>query len=281
MVLCHLPEGPTAHFKVSSVRLRKEMKARWMSFWIRSNMKTLSKRTSEVLGYFLSAETRKRSDWTLSRGDSQQLHNSSGSQHRPNVRRSLPTKPAVFGSTSCHLPQPERLCLLQIPQVSWKPLTRQTGDVWTVSVQVSWFRTAENQTVFFGGGSVLGTSSKMRKKLGFRSWDRVSHSSCARFRRAPSTPSLESTSGCWRWVAPVCQNTSSLFTGEVTGTYIFALFFLSRGLFNANRMLSFCFQRHEMDACRRKFQLWFKINFCGLTQDVVSLRKWTLQWASA
>nr|XP_057928907.1 ribosome production factor 1 [Doryrhamphus excisus] len=28
MVLCHLPEGPTAHFKVSSVRLRKEMKRR-------------------------------------------------------------------------------------------------------------------------------------------------------------------------------------------------------------------------------------------------------------
>ncbi|KAF0042078.1 hypothetical protein F2P81_005610 [Scophthalmus maximus] len=27
MVLCHLPDGPTAHFKVSSVRLRKEMKA--------------------------------------------------------------------------------------------------------------------------------------------------------------------------------------------------------------------------------------------------------------
>uniref|UniRef100_A0A3Q4HP86 Ribosome production factor 1 n=1 Tax=Neolamprologus brichardi TaxID=32507 RepID=A0A3Q4HP86_NEOBR len=26
MVLCHLPNGPTAHFKVSSVRLRKEMK---------------------------------------------------------------------------------------------------------------------------------------------------------------------------------------------------------------------------------------------------------------
>ncbi|XP_072516332.1 ribosome production factor 1 [Salminus brasiliensis] len=26
MVLCHLPDGPTAHFKVSSVRLRKEMK---------------------------------------------------------------------------------------------------------------------------------------------------------------------------------------------------------------------------------------------------------------
>ncbi|XP_077463083.1 ribosome production factor 1 [Stigmatopora argus] len=26
LVLCHLPEGPTAHFKVSSVRLRKEMK---------------------------------------------------------------------------------------------------------------------------------------------------------------------------------------------------------------------------------------------------------------
>ncbi|XP_056324077.1 ribosome production factor 1 [Danio aesculapii] len=28
MVLCHLPDGPTAHFKVSSVRLRKEMKRR-------------------------------------------------------------------------------------------------------------------------------------------------------------------------------------------------------------------------------------------------------------
>ncbi|KAM3876383.1 ribosome production factor 1 [Diretmus argenteus] len=28
LVLCHLPEGPTAHFKVSSVRLRKEMKRR-------------------------------------------------------------------------------------------------------------------------------------------------------------------------------------------------------------------------------------------------------------
>ncbi|KAG7327855.1 hypothetical protein KOW79_009461 [Hemibagrus wyckioides] len=28
MILCHLPEGPTAHFKVSSVRLRKEMKRR-------------------------------------------------------------------------------------------------------------------------------------------------------------------------------------------------------------------------------------------------------------
>lgn len=28
MVLCHLPEGPTAHFKVSSVRLRKEIKRR-------------------------------------------------------------------------------------------------------------------------------------------------------------------------------------------------------------------------------------------------------------
>ncbi|XP_056894451.1 ribosome production factor 1 [Takifugu flavidus] len=28
MVLCHLPEGPTAHFKVSNVRLRKEMKRR-------------------------------------------------------------------------------------------------------------------------------------------------------------------------------------------------------------------------------------------------------------
>uniref|UniRef100_A0AAY4DZZ2 Ribosome production factor 1 n=1 Tax=Denticeps clupeoides TaxID=299321 RepID=A0AAY4DZZ2_9TELE len=28
MVLCHLPNGPTAHFKVSSVRLRKEMKRR-------------------------------------------------------------------------------------------------------------------------------------------------------------------------------------------------------------------------------------------------------------
>lgn len=26
MVLCHLPDGPTAHFKISSVRLRKEMK---------------------------------------------------------------------------------------------------------------------------------------------------------------------------------------------------------------------------------------------------------------
>ncbi|XP_036443244.1 ribosome production factor 1 [Colossoma macropomum] len=26
MILCHLPDGPTAHFKVSSVRLRKEMK---------------------------------------------------------------------------------------------------------------------------------------------------------------------------------------------------------------------------------------------------------------
>ncbi|XP_053712777.1 ribosome production factor 1 [Synchiropus splendidus] len=28
MVLCHLPDGPTAHFKVSSVRLRKEIKRR-------------------------------------------------------------------------------------------------------------------------------------------------------------------------------------------------------------------------------------------------------------
>ncbi|XP_061682341.1 ribosome production factor 1 [Syngnathoides biaculeatus] len=28
LVLCHLPEGPTAHFKVSSVRLRKELKRR-------------------------------------------------------------------------------------------------------------------------------------------------------------------------------------------------------------------------------------------------------------
>ncbi|XP_076583194.1 ribosome production factor 1 [Chaetodon auriga] len=28
MVLCHLPDGPTAHFKVSSVKLRKEMKRR-------------------------------------------------------------------------------------------------------------------------------------------------------------------------------------------------------------------------------------------------------------
>uniref|UniRef100_A0A8C1RTH4 Ribosome production factor 1 n=1 Tax=Cyprinus carpio TaxID=7962 RepID=A0A8C1RTH4_CYPCA len=28
LVLCHLPDGPTAHFKVSSVRLRKEMKRR-------------------------------------------------------------------------------------------------------------------------------------------------------------------------------------------------------------------------------------------------------------
>uniref|UniRef100_A0A4W6F3Q4 Ribosome production factor 1 n=1 Tax=Lates calcarifer TaxID=8187 RepID=A0A4W6F3Q4_LATCA len=28
MVLCHLPDGPTAHFKMSSVRLRKEMKRR-------------------------------------------------------------------------------------------------------------------------------------------------------------------------------------------------------------------------------------------------------------
>lgn len=28
IVLCHLPDGPTAHFKVSSVRLRKEMKRR-------------------------------------------------------------------------------------------------------------------------------------------------------------------------------------------------------------------------------------------------------------
>ncbi|KAJ8277801.1 hypothetical protein GJAV_G00080220 [Gymnothorax javanicus] len=28
VVLCHLPDGPTAHFKVSSVRLRKEMKRR-------------------------------------------------------------------------------------------------------------------------------------------------------------------------------------------------------------------------------------------------------------
>ncbi|KAL6468677.1 hypothetical protein MHYP_G00222010 [Metynnis hypsauchen] len=28
MILCHLPDGPTAHFKVSSVRLRKEMKRR-------------------------------------------------------------------------------------------------------------------------------------------------------------------------------------------------------------------------------------------------------------
>ncbi|XP_029004711.1 ribosome production factor 1 [Betta splendens] len=28
MVLCHLPEGPTAHFKVSNVRLRKELKRR-------------------------------------------------------------------------------------------------------------------------------------------------------------------------------------------------------------------------------------------------------------
>lgn len=28
MVLCHLPDGPTAHFKISSVRLRKEMKRR-------------------------------------------------------------------------------------------------------------------------------------------------------------------------------------------------------------------------------------------------------------
>lgn len=28
MVLCHLPDGPTAHFKISSVRLRKELKRR-------------------------------------------------------------------------------------------------------------------------------------------------------------------------------------------------------------------------------------------------------------
>ncbi|KAL7866729.1 hypothetical protein AOLI_G00145430 [Acnodon oligacanthus] len=28
MILCHLPDGPTAHFKVSSVKLRKEMKRR-------------------------------------------------------------------------------------------------------------------------------------------------------------------------------------------------------------------------------------------------------------
>uniref|UniRef100_A0A8D0AQE0 Ribosome production factor 1 n=1 Tax=Sander lucioperca TaxID=283035 RepID=A0A8D0AQE0_SANLU len=28
LVLCHLPDGPTAHFKISSVRLRKEMKRR-------------------------------------------------------------------------------------------------------------------------------------------------------------------------------------------------------------------------------------------------------------
>ncbi|XP_041912552.1 ribosome production factor 1 [Alosa sapidissima] len=28
MVLCHLPDGPTAHFKISNVRLRKEMKRR-------------------------------------------------------------------------------------------------------------------------------------------------------------------------------------------------------------------------------------------------------------
>lgn len=28
LVLCHLPDGPTAHFKVSSVRLRKELKRR-------------------------------------------------------------------------------------------------------------------------------------------------------------------------------------------------------------------------------------------------------------
>lgn len=145
MVLCHLPEGPTAHFKVSSVRLRKEMKARWDLFflwpdWIRSNMKTLltcicswkkcfpqrlfklwhlhRAPTCKALDFFLSAETRKRSDWTLSRSDSQQLHNSSGSQHRPNVCCSLPTKTAVFGSTGCHLPQPERLHLFQIPQVS-------------------------------------------------------------------------------------------------------------------------------------------------------------------
>lgn len=29
LVLCHLPDGPTAHFKISNVRLRKEMKASW------------------------------------------------------------------------------------------------------------------------------------------------------------------------------------------------------------------------------------------------------------
>uniref|UniRef100_A0A8C1Q954 Ribosome production factor 1 n=1 Tax=Cyprinus carpio TaxID=7962 RepID=A0A8C1Q954_CYPCA len=30
LVLCHLPDGPTAHFKVSNVRLRKEMKVRFL-----------------------------------------------------------------------------------------------------------------------------------------------------------------------------------------------------------------------------------------------------------
>lgn len=50
------------------------------------------------------------------------------------------------------------------------------------------------------GGSFPGTFSKMRKKLESRSWDLVSHSSCAHFRKAPLTQNMESTSGSWRWV---------------------------------------------------------------------------------
>lgn len=130
MVLCHLPDGPTAHFKVSSVRLRKEIKASWTSLQFKYLLKLLQENVCSSLEI----------PWiiypvSLHRGEV---------KIQPNTRRkwSSITFPPVWDTPSpgCSLPSSLRTRTLSVDR-SRPSTTREilssfdsTGKEWTLQM---------------------------------------------------------------------------------------------------------------------------------------------------
>lgn len=217
MVLCHLPKGPTAHFKVSNVRLRKEMKASYKMTRLNAKSPDNIVQMALVLKkmfclfflrYLRCAATSEVLEFSLCR-DEEKI------QLSTIQRWFLTTSPLVWATASAE-------CLLLFSHKTrsfWvdrsppsttretlsfsdstgvlKPTTPHTGVM---------FEPFQSRSAYFilliksFLGLFPGTFSKMRKKLESRSWDLVSRLSCAHFRKAPLTRNLESMSGSWRSV---------------------------------------------------------------------------------
>jgi len=184
MLLCHLPNGPTAYFRVSASRLEL-MNWSETCVWLRalSAWRCAGLELPPVEGH---SEPRK-AYVAHPRAHLEQFQHQTGSTSWAIHGFTVPSSAGVWRTAGGHFPQPARLHLRQAPQVGKAPAHSLIPHVWVIQA------VCVCVCAYDTGTSTRKTRTRRRRSC--RSWGRDSRSSCGGCSRARSTRSSASMSG--------------------------------------------------------------------------------------